>query len=738
MNSNLTSIEAGLAALSSEEQERLMNLQQDILMSVARGGDHLEVLNQICKLEEELLPNSVASVMLMDENYECLNVYAAPSVPQEGIAQLNGLRPGPGGGSCGNVVYRQEAQFVSNTFEDARWCNLRQLAYNFNLCSCWSVPIYSGKHQIIGTFALSSFEHRSPTAFHRKLLDIGSSIIGIVMERSKDEAALRIAAIAFESQEGMIITDANATILRVNKAFTQITGYSAKEVIGRNPNILSAANRGEGFHESMWQSLKDTGRWSGEIWNKRKNGELFPEQLTITAVKNDHGQVTNYVGSLVDITERKLSQDKIQQLAYYDQLTGLPNRQLFQDRLDQSARRVSRNHSTLALLFIDLDKFKEVNDTLGHFKGDLLLIEAAKRIQRHVRETDTFARLGGDEFAIILHEYGDVSSIDRVVESVLDEMSRPFDLDDGAMGHISCSIGIALYPQDAGSIQDLVKHADQAMYAAKDAGRNRFSYFTSAMQQAAREKLELREDLRYALTRGEMEVYFQPIVELSTGRVLKAEALLRWHHPKRGSVSPSLFIPLAEEFGLIHDLGNWVFLQVLAAVEGWRSRLGHDVQVSVNCSPIEFDKHDFKWIEMLKATGLSGGAVTMEITEGLLLKESNLVQARLIECRNYGIEVSIDDFGTGYSALSYLKQFDIDYLKIDQSFVRNLTTDESSKALVEAIIMMAHKLSIRTIAEGVETEEQRDLLASFDCDYVQGFLYSKPIPANEFEKLLAE
>ncbi len=714
-----------------------MNLQQDILMSVARGGDHLEVINQICKLEEELLPNSAASVMLLDDNHECLNVYTAPSLPQEGIAQLNGLRPGPGGGSCGNVIYRQEAQFVSNTFEDERWCSLRQLAYNFNLCSCWSVPIYSGKHQIIGTFALSSFEHRSPTSFHRKLLDIGSSIIGIVMERSKDESALRIAAIAFESQEGMIIADADARIMRVNKAFTEITGYSSEEVIGHKPNALNSRHQDAQFHDAMWTSLKETGQWSGEVWDKKRNGESFFEKLTITAVKDSDGQVTNYVGSLVDITERKLSEDQIQQLAYYDQLTGLPNRQLFLDRLDQYVRRVTRNNSPLALLFIDLDRFKEVNDTLGHSKGDLLLIEAARRVQQHLRETDTFARLGGDEFAIILPEYGDVTSIERVVESVLSEMSKPFDFDDGSVGLISCSIGIALYPQDAGSSQDLVKHSDQAMYAAKDTGRNRFIYFTSSMQQEAQQKLELKDNLRHALTRGEMEVYFQPIIELSTGRILKAEALLRWHHPKRGSVSPSQFIPLAEEFGLIHDLGNWVFLQVLAFVADWRTRLGHEVQVSVNRSPIEFDRNDFKWIELLEATGLPGGVITMEITEGLLLKQSDLVQARLLECRNYGIEVSIDDFGTGYSALSYLKQFDIDYLKIDQTFVRSLTTNESSKALVEAIIMMAHKLGIRTIAEGVETEEQRDLLASFGCDYVQGYFYSKPLPASEFEKMLA-
>ena len=569
--------------------------------------------------------------------------------------------------------------------------------------------------------------------------DVCTSLVGMVHDITdlrKNEAKLRLAASAFESQDGMIITDSKANILSVNQAFSRITGYSAEEVIGKNPNILHSGRQDAGFYQTMWKIIQDTGRWSGEIWNKRKSGESYLEHLTIAAVKDDGGRVTNYVGSLLDITEQKQSQDRIQQLAYYDQLTGLPNRQLFRDRLEQDMKRVIRVKSSLALLFIDLDRFKEVNDTLGHDKGDILLNEAARRIRQHVRDSDTIARLGGDEFAIILPEYGDESSIDRVVQDVQRELETQFDLGDDNMVQISCSIGIVFYPQDANNIEDLLKHADQAMYAAKDAGRNRFSYFTPKMQQIARERLELRNDLRDALSRGEMEVHYQPIVELSSGRIVKAEALLRWHHPKRGTVSPALFIPLAEEFGIIHDLGNWVLMQSISAAADWRNRLGCEIQVSVNRSPAEFDKQEFLWIEALEAAGLPGSAITMEITEGLLIKKSELVQARLLECRNHGIEVSIDDFGTGYSALSYLKQFDIDYLKIDQSFVRNLTRDESDKALVEAIIVMAHKLKLRTIAEGVETEEQRNQLHAFGCDYVQGYLYSKPVPVHKFEALI--
>lgn len=565
-------------------------------------------------------------------------------------------------------------------------------------------------------------------------------IIGVyedITERKNVEREIKISATAFESQEGMLITDADINILRVNHAFTEITGYQAHEVIGKNPRMFQSGNHNADFYKSMWKNVLDTGHWSGEIWNRRKNGDIYPEHLTITAVKNADGNVMNYVGSLIDISLRKKSEEEVRQLAYFDHLTGLPNRRLFRDRLEQDVRRVERNNSSLALLFIDLDRFKEVNDTLGHDKGDVLLIETARRIRQHVRGADTFARLGGDEFTIILPDYGDESSINRVVKDVLREIETPFDLGGGSVGHISCSIGIVFYPQDATNIEDLLKHADQAMYAAKDAGRNRFSYFTPQMQQIARERMALGNDLRQALSHGELEVHYQPIVKLSTGHIAKAEALLRWHHPQQGMVSPTKFIPLAEELGLIHELGNWVFIQSMSAVKDWRNRLKREIQVSVNRSPREFEDQAFMWVNMLEAAGLPGNAVTMEITEGLLLNESAMTQAQLLECRNFGIEVSIDDFGTGYSALSYLKLFDIDYLKIDRSFVLNLTRDESSKALVEAIIVMAHKLGIWTIAEGVETEAQRDLLQAFGCDFAQGYLYSKPVPLIEFEKLIA-
>ena len=428
---------------------------------------------------------------------------------------------------------------------------------------------------------------------------------------------------------------------------------------------------------------------------------------------------------------------KLLRLANYDSLTGLPNRNLFYDRLAQEIKKAQRDGSSLVLLLIDLDQFKEVNDTLGHPSGDLLLVESARRIRKCVRDADTVARLGGDEFIIILPELHMHTHVERIAQNIIQVLSKPYQLDNDTV-HISASIGITVYPEDAQDIASLLKHVDQAMYAAKAEGRNRFGYFTQSMQQEAMEKQELTNDLRQALARNELHVYYQPILELKSGSITKAEALLRWKHPTRGMVSPAIFIPLAEESGIIHEIGDWVFQQAVVCVVDWQKRLGRIIQVSVNNSPIQFEYPERQgWQKQMKELGVPGNRINVEITEGLLFKKSAKTMERLLDFRNSGIEVSIDDFGTGFSSLAYLKQFDIDYLKIDRSFIKDLEKNADDRALTEAIIVMAHKLGIRTIAEGVETEVQRDLLKSCDCDFVQRFLYSPAVPAVEFERMIA-
>lgn len=434
-----------------------------------------------------------------------------------------------------------------------------------------------------------------------------------------------------------------------------------------------------------------------------------------------------------------MSQELIWHQANYDPLTELPNRRLFMDRLDQEILKANRLGTSIAILFIDLDRFKEVNDTLGHHAGDTMLVEAAKRIGRCVRSSDTVSRLGGDEFMVILADLDDHSHVESIAGKILASLKEPLKLENDLF-FTSGSIGITLYPNDAKTADELVKNADQAMYVSKNGGRNRFSYFTHSMQEKALAKLKLASDLRNAIENKQFSLFYQPIVDLSTGKIHKAEALIRWNHPIQGIVSPADFIPLAEETGLIVKIGDWIFKEAADFTKHITQITGQAFQISVNKSPIQFHERlqGEDWVLYLNKIGLDPKQIVVEITEGLLLDSDTLVKSRLLEFRDAGIEVAIDDFGTGYSSLAYLNQFDIDYLKIDQSFTRNLHPGSSEMAISEAIIVMAHKLGLKVIAEGVETEGQRDLLAAANCDFAQGYLYSRPLPAKDFENLLSK
>lgn len=573
---------------------------------------------------------------------------------------------------------------------------------------------------------------------------------GKVVQRDNDGNAIRMVGtyddlterelatqIYLNSNQAILISDVNNNIISVNPAFTKITGHSAEQVIGKNPKILASGRHDKVFFDTMWRSINEFGQWSGEIYNKRENGEIYPEILMINTVKNHSGKIDHYFALFDDISEKKRAQELIYEKLNYDSLTKLPNRSLFNEMLQKEIKRSHRLKSSFALLFIDLDHFKNVNETLGHEIGDVLLIKATHRIAQQIQGNNTISHFGGDKYTVILSDIKDTIDIDLISGGIITTLSEPFELQ-GNRIYISASIGIALYPNDAEEASHLLKKADQAMYMAKKMGRSCFHYFTPSMQEFADKRRNLINDLHDAITFNQFEVYYQPIIDLKTMKTNKAEALIRWNHPKYGIVSPNDFISLAEESGLIIELGNWVYYEATRQTKLWQDKFDPEFQISINKSAVQF-RSSAKvedWIDHLNKIGLSAQSTIIEITESNFMEnESNTVE-KLFRLHDAGFGLSLDDFGTGYSSLSYLQKFNVDYIKIDRSFISSLSPDSKNITLCESIIIMAHKLGIKVVAEGIETTFQHQFLTELECDYGQGYLFSCPVTAQNFEKLL--
>ncbi|NDU90243.1 MAG: EAL domain-containing protein [Ferrovum sp.] len=720
----------------AENRKRLRNRALELL---AKGLPLYEIMDFVVHGVEAENPSMLCSILMLDEDGRHFVKGSAPSLAEFYNKAIHGAEIGPLAGTCGTAAYTSKRVIVEDIRIHPFGKDYRELATKEGLASCWSEPIVGSSGKVLGTFAIYRHSPGVPNETDIALMESVANLIGIVIERKRIEEELQLASLVYRNtSEAMMVTDERNRIIAINPAFTQITGYSINEVSGKDPKILSSGRHDADFYKVLWSEICSAGLWQGEIWNRKKNGEIYPEWLTINTVFNQDGAIHRHVALFSDITDKVRTDELIWRQANFDLLTGLPNRRMFYDRLEQEIKKAHRTGLQLALLFIDLDCFKEINDTLGHQTGDILLVEAASRIVSCVRESDTVARLGGDEFTVILSELSYTGSVEKVAQNIIAKLVDPFLLSD-EIAYVSASIGITFSPGDALDVEQLLRNADQAMYVAKNGGRNRFSYFTSSMQEQAQSRLRLLNDLRAALSADQFMLYFQPIVELSTGRITKAEALLRWQHPERGLVSPMDFIPLAEETGLIHDIGDWVFREAARWASRWIAFCQGNFQISVNGSPVQFQSENMdidSWLDRLKELGLSGQNVVIEITEGLLLNADSHVMDKLIRFRDAGIQVAIDDFGTGYSALSYLKKFDIDYLKIDRTFIKDLTVGSSDMALSEAIIVMAHKLGLKVITEGVETIEQKVLLSNAGCDYAQGYLFSKPLPPDEFEALL--
>jgi len=572
---------------------------------------------------------------------------------------------------------------------------------------------------------------------------------GKVINREESGKALRmigthsdvtereLASLIFKhSSQAMLITDLNNEIISINPAFEQTTGYSEPEVLGRDPKVLSSGKHNGRFFKEIWREINEKGHWRGEIRNLKKNGEEFHSLLSINAIYGNGGETDHYVGLFSDITQQKQFEEVIVRQANHDSLTNLPNRHMNEELMEQEIRRYHRYRIPFALLFIDLDNFKEINDTFNHEVGDELLIQAAKRISLCIRESDTVARFGGDEFTVITANLKDLNKVDRIAQSLIDVLCQPFSLDENT-AYISASIGITIYPRDGGNVAELLRNADQAMYLAKESGKGRFAYFTPEIQAEALDRRSLQIELRNAVNQQEFEVHYQPIIKLQSGKTVKAEALLRWPHSERGMISPHQFTPLAEESGLIVPLGRWVIEKVAKQACAWRESMGSDFQISVNRSPLEFRESQNldMWFGSLDELGLLPANIIIEITESLLMENQDYILDQLLALRRRHVEVALDDFGTGYSSLSYIRNFHIDYIKIDSSFVKNLAVNTQEAALCEGIISMAHKLDIKVVAEGVETAIHHNMLKAMNCDYAQGYYYSRPLPAAEFERL---
>jgi diguanylate cyclase (GGDEF)-like protein/PAS domain S-box-containing protein len=562
------------------------------------------------------------------------------------------------------------------------------------------------------------------------------SAIGTVRDitrHKQEEAALHLAARVFESSgEAILITDDKASVVAVNHAFIEMTGYRREEVMGKNPSILASGRHDTAFYRTMWDDLNRFGYWQGDIWDKHKSGRVYPKWMSITAVRDEHGTLVNYVSIARDITEKKDAEKNIHLLAYYDVLTGLPNRTLLRDRMGQMIATAHRDKQQFAMLFLDLDRFKYINDSMGHSVGDRLLQSVAQRIQENVRASDTVARLGGDEFIVLLHDAG-ASAAAVVAKKLLDVLSNPFDLD-GQFISTHASIGISIYPDHAQDSDTLIKSADMAMYHAKEEGRGNFQFFTPDMNFRVDMLFSMEKDLRLALERDEFFLQYQPQVDLTTGALCGAEALIRWNHPLKGLVPPGDFILVAEETGQIVPIGEWVLRTACAQRVAWREAGLGDFAIAVNLSMRQLRQPTLGEMvkSVLKETGLEPKYLELEITEGIMMGDNKIALRFLDEMHELGVHLSIDDFGTGYSSLNYLKKLPVDKLKIDQSFVSDIETDESDAAIIRSIISLGHRLNLRVIAEGVEKQEQLDFLHIRGCDEIQGYFYSRPLSTDAF------
>ncbi|WP_334107940.1 EAL domain-containing protein [Methylobacillus sp.] len=730
-----------------KRQEGLQAQQQYLLERIAAGAELDDVLLATVELMEKQFPDIMCSIMLLD-NSERFSKSIASRLPPAYLDKLKGLQIGPAVGSCGTAAYERRTVVVTDIQRDALWENYRDVARQFGLGACWSMPIFSGSQQLLGTFAVYRAAPHVPGPYEMEMVSTCSHIVGIAIERHLAEEHLKLLETSIARLNDIVLiveVDPGGVkaphIIFANKAFERLTGYAAEEVIGKDPAQLNGPVAQMDEMQRVQSVLLEGHSVRTELTHYTKNGETIWLEMDILPIANSAGEFMHWVSVGRDVTERKAAESRIQHLAFYDMLTNLPNRLLLLDRLDQALLNSIRLRRSGALLFLDLDNFKTLNDTHGHDFGDMLLEQVAQRLLDSVRITDTVARLGGDEFVVVVENLSEqhneaAHETTMIADKILFALSQPFKLAEYEH-YSSCSIGVALFSNtQQATVDELLKRADLAMYQAKAAGRNTFRFFDPAMQALITKRAAMEEDLRQALRRDEMRLYYQPQVN-SRGQWLGAEALLRWEHPQQGVLSPVAFIELAEETGLILPIGEWVLQTACKQLVAWSEREETaNLSLSVNISARQLHQHDFidQVFSILKQTGANAQYLKLELTESILVENVEETIVKMNTLKNMGVSFSMDDFGTGYSSLTYLKRLPLSQLKIDRSFVRDVLDDSNDASIVQTIIALGQGLGLAVIAEGVENREQQLFLEEHGCRAYQGYLFGKPQPVEQFEQ----
>ena len=714
--------------------ESFEQLRNAVLTAINDGSPLESVLKTIARGIETLLPGARCSIMTLDAEKRRLAVAVAPNLPDFFVTSLKGIDIGPEAISCAAAAYSKTPVFDDDIAHTPGWTAFRAIAQRADVGACWSFPVFNSAGTVCGIFALFHRSALHPTAEQCRLAEHFAQLCSIAIEHSQDKANLLLAASVFTgAHEGIVITSPDAVILDVNARFTQLTGYSRQEAIGQTPRLLKSGLHDREFYEQMWLQLTTTGYWEGEIWNRKKNGDLMPESLRISAVANDTGEIGHYVSLFSDISLAKAHEQQLKKLAHFDALTGLPNRTLFSDRLDQAMRQTERRQQLIAIAFIDLDGFKEVNDRYGHDTGDRLLVALSQSMRGVLRESDTLARIGGDEFVAVLLDLDSSDSVLPLISRLLETAAEPIEID-GAVLQVSASLGITFYPQsEAVDADQLLRQADHAMYQAKQAGKNRYHYFDLEHDRTIRGHHTNLESIRQALVADEFVLLYQPKVNMRTGCVIGVEALIRWQHPIRGLLPPSSFLPAIENHVLSAEVGDWVIAQALRQMAQWQASELR-IPVSINVGAYQLQRGDF--VDSLKTQlalhpEIHPGDLCIEILETSALDDLLHVAAIIEQCRQIGVSFSLDDFGTGYSSLTYLKRLDVDEVKIDRSFVHDMLSDPDDLSILAGILGLSRSLSRQVIAEGVETEAHGKLLLQMGCELAQGYCIARPLRAEE-------